>query len=157
MTEPTYAFGEATAPASGSKILDRLKAKSLDMLKAQVETFAVPYRTEDGIAMSYAVYLSRDDLNLITTANTGSDYDTAVAILVHQCRGLVIDGQVQHNDAGQPLTFQSSDLRDMLGATDTHDAVRKLYGRDGDVSRVQDAVIKACGWDLRAPLDPTGA
>lgn len=156
-----FTFGEtptAEVKALGpSTVLDRLKAKSVATLKAQTVTLPIPVRADDGLAMAFSVYMSRGEYELVATAHAGDDYATRVAILVQQCRGLVVDGQVQHDDDGKPFTFQSAALKDMLEASDAHDAVGRLYVRDGDVTRASDAVVRACGWDLSEPLDPTRA
>lgn len=150
-------FATGKKATDGMSVLDRLKAKSVVTLKAETVTLPIPFRTDTGLAMAYSVYLSRGEYEQLVTTNDGDDFAGLVAILVKQCRGLVVDGQVQSGDDGKPLTFQSAALKEMLEAADAHDAVSALYGRDGDVQRAATAVIRECGWDMRQPLDPTRA
>lgn len=166
MTEQpaTFVYGDAglaggavatMAAPSGGSMLDRLRAKTVHTLMAQSEDYPVPARESDGVEVRYCTYIGRVEWEAFTTAHRGDADGLVAAVLVEQCRGLVVDGELGVDPSGAPLTFTSPELQTVLGATDAHDAVWKLYLRDGDAGRVFQALRRASGWDLQAPVNPT--
>lgn len=141
------------SPKAGS-VLDRIKAVTVTTLQAKTTTLPVPARP--GMGVAYSVYLAQEEWDLLVEQNSGDDLATRCAILVRQCRGVTEGGTVVDEGSG-PLTFQSQALKDTLAASDAFDAARKFYVRDPDLLRAASAVIRACGWDLSEPLDPTEA
>lgn len=144
------------APAART-VADRLRARSVETLRDKHETFPIPARTDDGLAMAYRSYLSREQLDGVKETFKGDLTGQDAQLLVIQCVGLVVDGQLHYGDDGQPLTFTSRALQEMVGVTGAHDAVKALYIHDGDVARTVAGVLRLTGWSGTAPLDPTRA
>ena len=144
-------------PAPGPRsIADRLMARTVDKLRDQHETFPVPARADDGIAVAYQAYMSREQVDAITAAFPGHPAQQEIELLVRQCKGLVIDGELHRGDDGAALTFTSKALQDMMGAVGPHDAVKSLYLREGDITRAAASVYALTGWRAAGvPLDPT--
>lgn len=93
-------------------------------------------------------------------------YFLDAAILAKFNESLEFDGERLLDDAGEPMTFRSEELLELLGgATSASDAVRKVYGSDGIVSAVTERLMRAAGYDTADqvqageddPQDPTVA
>lgn len=159
MTEASFEFGgkpatqQGAPTAEGGTALDRLKTKTVETLRATTEDWPVPAR--DGFDVRYCTFISKDEWNLYVNAHQGDPEGLVAAVLVEQCRGIVMDGELAAADGGGPLTFKSPDLQASIQAEDPYDAVWKLYLREGDASRVFASLQHAAGWDTRAPLNPT--
>ncbi len=156
MTEEAL-FSYEAAPRgtdnAGGAILNRLRSVSVATLEAQVKHLLVPAR--EGVQVGYSAYLPKDRWEHYGRANAEDSDGFAKAILVAQCREILFDGEVWLGEDKMPVTFKSPDIKEMLGADDAFEAVKAFYIRDGDVLRTGDAVLRVCGWDLKAPLDPT--
>jgi hypothetical protein len=75
-------------------------------------------------------------------------YFLDAAILAKFNESLEFEGEPLLDDAGDPLTFRSDTLFELLGgAASASDAVRKVYGSDGIVSAVTEQLMKAAGYD----------
>lgn len=164
--EASFAFGEAlpdartasgsaagaSKPATRETVLDRLRGKTMATAQAATIVLPIPARTDTGLSMRYATYLPADRYERIIADNDGDITATRIDVLIELCRGLLIDGELV--DDGE-LTFGSPVLRGMLDqAVTATQAVRRLYLRDGDIGRTCDTLLRACGWDMAARLDP---
>lgn len=161
-TDPSggaFVYGGSPAPESagsgpaGGSILDRLRSVSAATLEAQIEPFPVPKRP--GVQVGFSTYLPEDRWEHYGRAHAEDRGGFAKAILVAQCREIRFDGEVWLGSDQMPVTFKSQDMKDMLEVVDAFDAVQAFYIRAPDILRTGDAVLRACGWDLQAPLDPT--
>lgn len=75
-------------------------------------------------------------------------YFLDAAILAKFNESIEFDGEQLLDDAGEPMTFRSEGLFELLGgAVSASDAVRKVYGSDGIVSAVTEQLMKAAGYD----------
>lgn len=162
MSEGTsFVYGDGAAPPAESapggpaagNILERLRSVSAATLEARIEMFPVPARP--GVEVGFSAYLPKDRWEHYGQANADDSDGFSKAILVAQCREIRFDGEVWHGTDRMPVTFKSQDIKDMLEVHDAFGAVRAFYIRDGDMMRTADAVLRVCGWDLQAPLDPT--
>jgi hypothetical protein len=73
------------------------------------------------------------------------DLKLASQVIGNQARALVRNGDdVEHN--GEPLLFGHAEFRDLVGATDATDAVRRFYGRDSHVISTGTKVLEAAGY-----------
>lgn len=145
--------GDGAEPTAPSSIMERLQAQTIETVKAQTKNWPVPAR--EGFEVAYCMFLAPEEWDLFWQRHEGDQRGLITSILVHQCRGLVMDGEPVTNAAGQPLTFRDPELQAMVGARDAHDAVAKLYIQAGHAHRTGLSVIAYCGWDLARPLDPT--
>lgn len=153
-----YVFDGAAAPegaavAPAGSILDRLRAVSLATVEAQTTTLPVPMRP--GFEVEYAVYLPKPRLDALQMAHGTAEGDFSSALILAQCRGILVDGETWLGDDQLPVTFKSEALWGLLEVSDAFDAIKALYLRDPDVLRTGEAILRACGWDLNASLDPT--
>lgn len=73
----------------------------------------------------------------------------AVIVLSQTCIGLEYKGKEQHDSKGQPLTFQNPELHEMLESTigGVYQCVEKMYGLDGHMVIVCQAILSASGFD----------
>lgn len=152
-----FTFGDdleqpAGPAADTSTVLGRISGRTVDVLRGEWKAFPTPFRSDQGLSMAYSVYLSREDHEAWRALHGGDDWAAAVHLLRKQCRGVVEDGQIVPG----PLTFNSDALKTAMGVSDGFDAVVAWYGHEGDVTRAAHGVLRACGWDLSAPLDPIG-
>lgn len=78
--------------------------------------------------------------------------ELAVRCLTSQCTQIRKDEQLLIVD-GEPVTFVTEALQQMLGAIDAAGAVRAFYGTDGLVLKVSGALLHQAGYG--AGQDPT--
>jgi len=157
MTEPAFSYG---GPKSVEKptgraatVAERLQAQTVEILQATVKDWPTPAR--EGFEVSYCTYLPQGEWELLQTAHESNGSALIAAVLVHQCRGILMDGEACNGADGEPLTFKHPELQQLVGAASAHDAVRRWYIREGDAGRVWSSLMRECGWDLGEPLDPT--
>jgi hypothetical protein len=156
MTEPAFTYGASPkliSNVTGSTLADRLKTQTVEILQATTKYWPTPAR--DGFEVSYCTYLPQGEWELLQTAHKADDMGLALAVLVHQCRGIMMDGEDCNGADGEPLTFRHVELQRLVGANGAHDAVRRWYIRDGDAGRVWSSLMRETGWDMSSPLDPT--
>jgi hypothetical protein len=149
---PREADQQGTAPLE--TVMDVLKAETVETAKAAAETLGVPVRAAGGVAMRYCSYLDKDDWNVLQAQHGGDEEGLAYGVLVHQARGLSIDGRPASGEDGQPLTYRHRKLQELLGAEDAFDAVKKLYIKDGHIVVAYQKVMQMTGWAAEQP-DPT--
>lgn len=70
----------------------------------------------------------------------------SVLVLANTCRGVFIDDQEVLGDSGQPLTFASPEIKDMLDADTPMDAVRTMFGVDAHIEAAAMAILEASGF-----------
>jgi hypothetical protein len=56
------------------------------------------------------------------------------------------DGRRLVDEEGEPLNFRSAEFLEIQGVSSAADAVRKFYGRDGDLDAASRALLRAAGW-----------
>lgn len=69
----------------------------------------------------------------------------AFQILSFTCRGIRIRGKEATED-GEPMTFASRTLQEMLGTTNPRAAIRNLYGGEGHIISASQYVLEAAGY-----------
>lgn len=73
-------------------------------------------------------------------------------LLATLCRAVQVDGE-DITENGEPVTFDSRHLQQMLQVKKPADAVRKLYGKDGHITQTARRLLAACGYAGDAGLD----
>lgn len=71
----------------------------------------------------------------------------AYSVLSKTNVGVYINGRQAHDAEGTPLTVVHAELRAMLGAVDTVDAIRRLYGVDGHIIAAANRVVEEAGYN----------
>jgi hypothetical protein len=151
--ETNFSFGGESAPTGQKNILDRIKARTIQTVKAELVTFAVEER--DGFAVAYSKYLPKERWDLFSKSHVGDKDRFAKAILLAQCTKITVDGETWLGKDGEPLTFTSEELWAAFSVEDGFEAITALYLLDPDVWLTAEAVLRECGWDLTKQLDPT--
>lgn len=72
----------------------------------------------------------------------------ACIILAAQAEAIVRNGDELVLD-GEPVTFSSRPLLELLGAREAHQAVRKLYGRDAHIVNTAYVLLELAGYGTR--------
>lgn len=138
------AGGERTA-------LDDLKADLAKQVKTPPVTIGVPRRPN--LSLRFSTEINADLLNAWrkrSRERRGSDdvdvLKFSCLVIANQCEAVLRNGEVVPAVNGEPISFRHADLIQMTGAMSAIDAVRKLYGVDGDVINVASEVTRLAGY-----------
>lgn len=86
-----------------------------------------------------------------------NEMQLACTLLVHQCVGVLLDGDDLVDDSGSPVTLHDPVLAGLLHTTRPADTVRALFGRDGDVLAAGNRLVMSAGYGQDATAVPTSA
>lgn len=156
--------GPDTIMDAGPSDLDMLRA---DLRREVVEEIVLPVPARPGYATRHAADLNAhtvEQLRKRAKTKTGIDGVKLVSLLMASTNTAVLkDGKRLTTPDGDPLNFRSSEFLEIMGEATAAGAVRKFYGRDGDMDAASRALMQACGWgvDLEAvdedsPFPPRG-
>lgn len=85
----------------------------------------------------------------------------ALIVIANCARAIQMDGVEAHDASGQPLTFASPVLWEMVSAADPQDAIRAFYGNDAHILTTAGEIMLAAGFDddvdAEEEVDPTAA
>jgi hypothetical protein len=70
----------------------------------------------------------------------------AFQVLAFTCDCILFNDQDATDNEGTNLTFAHAQFREMLGARDTRDAIRKLYVKDGHIIGTAQKISEAAGY-----------
>lgn len=150
---------EDTAPVEPASALAQIKADVADD-GPEPSTFPIPGRP--GYTATFRADLQWHELDTWQKRAKGKrGVDNAkygALLLANACLELHKGGRRLVDEAGDPLNFRHPELLAILEVRSASDAVRRFYGRDGDVDAAARAVMAESGWgDDLQPLDPTAA
>lgn len=177
-TVPT--FGHVSGPASDAGIdpghpsaperlepipdLDDLELLAQDLADEVVDTSTYDVDTRPRYSVEYRLNFEGRELDgwrkqsKDRKASEGIDaIKLAGLVCAWTCVAIYRDGR-KLTDDGEPLTFRSQAIHELLGARGAVDAARKLYGRDGELDKTARAILADAGWgdDARpSDVDPT--
>lgn len=151
------------APVAEKSDLEMIKAD----LSSTVENkqIVLPMETRPGYSLQFNTDISHEQFEKWRSlakdrkATTGMDVGRLAALVVaNKCTAILKDGKVLTDDAGDPLTFASEEIRGMFSVPRAADAAKLLIGRDSLLTAISDAVVIAAGWgDEVSEVDPTQA
>ncbi|KWW97398.1 hypothetical protein LI90_4370 (plasmid) [Carbonactinospora thermoautotrophica] len=153
---------EDLAPVQERSDLDLLRQ---DLAQHRVPDITLPVPGRDGYACRYRVDITGAQINELRRRCKSRKHEDGVdgikfaaLLLAHAHTGLIRQGRELYGSDGEPLTFRHPELLELLGVASASEAVRRLYGLDGQVDAACRAVLREAGWgeDL-APVDPTAA
>jgi hypothetical protein len=164
MTEPARPLGlidsDISDDAPSLNALDSLRADFLG--ETDDDIVALPVRGRDGYEVRYSTRIQYEQLAAWRKRSEDKSMPGGInelllgcVVLANCCRGIIRHGE-EIVSAGEPLTFTSPALHNLLGVDRAVDAVRKFYGRDPRVTKTATAVLAAAGYDNdEVSADPT--
>lgn len=69
----------------------------------------------------------------------------AYQVMTHTMRGLYVNGK-EATENGDPVTFGSPGVMQMLGSSSPQQTIRKLYGKDGHIISTSQRVLEEAGY-----------
>lgn len=158
-TDPDLLVDDVESPT----VMDALREELSADVTVESKTYDVPGRP------GYAVRFDPSIINydrLVAWGKRARDKDipggvhllrSASIVLANACECIQREGEDLGVD-GEPYTFASKPLKQLLGVDRAVQAVQKFYGRDGDVIRTAQLLVEAAGFsrdDLDLITDPT--
>jgi hypothetical protein len=157
--EPTRAFdaGDDHDDVGSASILDDLRAELATKLDEE-ETVTLEVIGREGYAVRFSSVIDHTAFQMWRRKclSRGTDFDDlrfSAMVLGNQCRAIVRRGEDVYT-SGEPLTFASKALHDLVDAVDTRNAIRRFYGRDSHVIATGKKVLEAAGYDREAEEAP---
>lgn len=143
-------------------VLDRLREKLSAQVTRPEVLIEVPARPDITILVSPNIDQSEIKAwRKRAGEGTKNGFDAnkfARVIIAGTCRGIFMDGEEAFTEEGNPLTFASPPIQEMLSAADPFDAVKKLYALDPHLEAAAGAILDAAGYgDEVNVVDPTKA
>ena len=173
---PSHSHTTTPTPAGKSSIPDPdlapvTERSDLELIKADLtapiedESLVLPVETRPGYSLRFDTDIPWEAFEKWRKAakdrkaTNGIDVARLSALVIaNKCTGILFNGNVLHDDAGDPLTFGSDEIRAMYDTPRAAEAVKKLIARDSRMQAISDAVITAAGWgDEVSEVDPTQA
>lgn len=143
------ATGDVDTSDERVSVLADLKAE-LAELDVRHETYPVPARP--GYEVRYRVSIPFEKLMvwrkgaLDKSMPGGINQLRYYSIILANCCEAILRHGVELTADGAPITFASQDLLDLVDADRASAAVRKFYGRDGDVAKAAMDVLADAGY-----------
>jgi len=136
-------------------------------LKANIEdtSIVLPVKRREGYSLRFDTNIPWEHfekwrkVSKDRRATNGMDVPRLASLVIaNKCIEILKDGKVLVDDAGDPLTFGSDEIRSLYGTPKAAEAVKLMIGRDSDMTAISDAVVTAAGWgDEVSEEDPTPA
>lgn len=147
----------------GAEETDPLLAALAELaVEVKLPEVLVPNRMRPGYAVRYSIEVDLAKLEEWRKRARGKrgktdDLRLALIALANLCIGIERNGEPLYDGEGEPLTFASSELRQLYGAARAGDCARKFYGNDPYMAATLDAVLAEAGvGEEVAVADPTG-
>lgn len=161
-TSPATAKPAKTAakPKNDLTVLDRLRGELSKKVKRPDIYLEVPERAD--MAIRYSPNMSQQQVRA-WRRNAGEDTKKgmdatvfACLVLSNTCTGILLDGELVTDEAGEPLGFGSDEIMTMVGAERVQDCVRAVYVVEPHIEATALAVMEAAGFnDSVEQVDPT--
>jgi hypothetical protein len=150
-----HTFGEPGGNDKGTD--DEMNPDSIyQMLRKELSTpveneplvLKVPSRKNVSIRFSTAIEFDLLQKWLKASSKRGVTDQLLFAqqVISNQCEAVLFGDVEATDDEGTSLTFAHKELRDMLGARDVKDAIRKMYVKDGHIIGTSQRVAEAAGY-----------
>lgn len=129
--------------------------------KIDIPIVTLPVQTRPGYAVRFSTDLSQADLDAFRKKARDKRRQDGIAserfaslILASKAVAIVRGGREVTSD-GEPVTFRSRELLQILHAASATDAVAKLYGADAAVDATARSLLSEAGWgdDVIAEVD----
>lgn len=155
--------GRGPAPVTDSP-LAALKAQVDARARAGAPSLTLPVPTLDGVRIRFRCQVSgaqRDAWSRQATAKGRFKvHEFAYRVIAHCCDAILIGDEPMTNDDGVAVTFASPEVRSMVGASGSFEAVEKLIANDGACVAMATDVMAEAGWSSLSdpedePADPT--
>lgn len=147
------------APEQADPLLAALEELAVEVKLPEV---LIPNRMRPGYAVRYSIEIDLERLEAWRKRARGKrgktdDLRLALIALANLCLGIERNGEALYDAEGEPLTFASSELRQLYGAARAGDCVRKFYGNDPYLAATLDALLAEAGVGEEVGVaDPTG-
>lgn len=155
---PSLVSGAASSP------LEALRATLRKEVERDPITLVVPSR--NGVAIRFDTNIDADALEAWRRKSRKRDRRSgtevidpiklACTVIGNQAREITMGGDAV-TDGGEPVLFYSPVLHEMVGASNTLEAVRMMFGVDGHLLDAADRVVEAAGYgdEVEEAPDPT--
>lgn len=165
-----YEFESGRTTSDDEDVLEDAPKSALDKLRAKVEKdtrrpevlIEVPERP--GVYLLVSPNITEDQMSRYrkmaerhSKKGDFSNFIFATVIISQTTVGIQVDGEEVLTDNGDPMTFASPEIKDMVEADRPWpDAVRAFFGTDPHVEAAAVAIINRSGWGEEvSELDPT--
>jgi hypothetical protein len=162
MAEDTATFGTAAAKSKDKEmtVLDKLRGELSKKVRRPDIHLEVPERPD--MAVRFSPNMTQQQVRA-WRRNAGDDtkqgMDTvkfACLVLANTCTGILLDGELVTDDAGEALTFGDEPVMRMVDADRVQDAIRAIYAVEPHIEATALAVMDASGFnDSVEQVDPT--
>lgn len=161
MTDPDFTFGTpAKREKSETTVLDKLRGELSKKVRRPDIYLEVPERPD--MVVRYSPNMSQQQVRA-WRRNAGEDTKKgmdatvfACLVLGNTCTGIMLDGELVTDDAGEALGFGSDEIMQMVDADRVQDSIRAIYVVEPHIEATALAVMEAAGFnDSVEQVDPT--
>jgi hypothetical protein len=158
-------YGDAEVTEVADNIFDELKSALSTKVEAEPLPLKVPGRPQ--FVVTFMPVIELDDYKAWVKTSTSKSGPTkgdvdqmklAMIVLSRTMKSFTFKGHLATDkETGEPLHFTSHKFHEMLGAPigGVNAAIRRMYGRDGDIINVMNRIIAAAGYDVDEDLEAT--
>lgn len=168
-SEPTTTYGDVDPEndpilndtADDFTILQGLQATLAK--KAELKPITIPVKVHTGVSVRYSVAVESDLLTRWRRRwmnKKGTELDLlrfSRTVIANQAEQIIFKGQEPNDAQGNPLSFKSRDLWNMVGAHDAGEAVQNFFQVDPHIIATCNVILEEAGYlmDDDSMLDPT--
>lgn len=149
---------ETSVPSTAPSVLDELRDEVSNEVDTPNVIKVVPMRPN--VELIFSTNMEFDILRRFTRSATNMktrEQDTlkvAIAVISHLNVGIRIKGNDVHDESGSAMTIASREFRAMMGAANTQETIKRLFGKEGHIMTMGQELTEACGYGDDEASDP---
>lgn len=143
--------GRAEVPTAEGTLLDKLRGRVSGKVHRPDVLIEVPERK--GVSIQVSPNIKHPEMNK-WRRQAGSDskngFDSlkfSCIVIAQTCTGIFVDGEEITTESGDPVSFASAEVMEMVGASrPIPDCVLAMYGVDPHVEAAAVKIMELAGW-----------